>query len=386
MKMSKLEQIPAMLIAGIGLTLTARFASVVVVSALLSSAVTEMRGQTVTYDLSRDFSAAANPSGVWSYGWKSSFTGAFSSFSESREVALDNGVPVQMWSLTGGQFPMIYHNATTNTGIQNFGQELDPPGATVFNPGFDGTPQNFCVIRFTVPNQGSGNYQLESAVACYINGPLSGDTDYHVVVNGVEVFGRFLAPRSATGYTNTLALAAGDIVDLMVGRGADGTLFGSGLRIQATLSLACTPHKATATAQLVNGFLVGAIITDPGCGYTNAPTVLIQGGGGSGATATATVSGGQIIAINITSAGCCYTNAPRIVIGSPPFVPSVSVSVSKVNVTQNVVLGRNYVLESSPDLVTWTAVGPQFTAQSETIVTEFDATVANRFFRIRQVP
>src|SRR6185503_6338420 len=101
----------------------------------------------------------------------------------------------------------------------------------------------------------------------------------------------------------------------------------------------------------------------------------IQGGGGSGATATAVVSGGLVTAINFTSAGCCYTNAPRIVIGSPPFVPTVSIGVSKVKVTQSVVLGRNYLLEYSLDLVTWTAVGPQFTAESETIVNEFDVDV-----------
>jgi hypothetical protein len=148
----------------------------------------------------------------------------------------------------------------------------------------------------------------------------------------------------------------------------------------------CTPHKATATAVLVNGFVVGATITGAGCGYTNAPTVLIQGGGGIGAAATATVIGGQVTAINITDAGCCYTNLPLIVIGSPPFVPTVSIAVSKVKVTQNVVLGRTYVLETSTDLVTWTATGPQFTADSETIVTEFDVDAVGRFFRIRQVP
>jgi hypothetical protein len=136
----------------------------------------------------------------------------------------------------------------------------------------------------------------------------------------------------------------------------------------------------------VNGFFVGSTITDSGCGYTNVPVVLIQGGGGIGATATATVSGGIVTAINITDAGFGYTSVPKIVIGSPPFVPTVSIAVSKVKVTQNVVLGRNYVLEASTDLVTWTATGPQFTADSESIVTEFDVDVIGRFFRIRQVP
>ena len=147
----------------------------------------------------------------------------------------------------------------------------------------------------------------------------------------------------------------------------------------------CTPHKATATATLVNGFFVGSTITDSGCGYTNAPVVLIQGGGGGGATATATVNNGFVTALNITDAGFGYTSIPKIVIGSPPFVPTVSIAVSKVKVTQNVVLGRTYVLETSTDFVTWTATGPQFTADSETIVTEFDVDVIGRFFRLRQV-
>ncbi|MBI2928137.1 MAG: LamG domain-containing protein [Verrucomicrobia bacterium] len=148
----------------------------------------------------------------------------------------------------------------------------------------------------------------------------------------------------------------------------------------------CSPHKATATAEVVNGFVVGAIITDGGCGYTEAPLVLVQGGGGSGAVATAVISNGDVVAINITNAGRGYTSTPKIEIASPPFVPTVSIAVSKVKVTQNVVLGRNYVLESSRDLANWTAVGPSFTATSETITDEFDVDVTGRFFRIRQVP
>src|SRR5262249_15993631 len=148
----------------------------------------------------------------------------------------------------------------------------------------------------------------------------------------------------------------------------------------------CTPHKAKATPQLVNGFVVGATITEPGCGYTNAPVVLIQGGGGTGATATATVSDGQVVSIHIVSAGCCYTNTPSIVIASPPFVPSLTISVSRVKVSQHVVLGRRYVLESSDDSVTWTPTGPPFNADSETVDTEFDATGTGKRFRIREVP
>jgi hypothetical protein len=147
----------------------------------------------------------------------------------------------------------------------------------------------------------------------------------------------------------------------------------------------CSPYGATATAIVTNGFVVGAIITDRGCGYTNAPLVLIEGGGGSGAGATAAILDGHVVSINITNAGCCYTNLPRIVIASPPFEPTVTIAVSRVNVIQHVVLGRTYVLESSTDLVNWTATAPPFTAQSEQIITEFVVSQSPQFFRIRQV-
>jgi hypothetical protein len=80
----------------------------------------------------------------------------------------------------------------------------------------------------------------------------------------------------------------------------------------------CTPRKAQATAELVNGFVVEAVITDVGCGYTNPPVVLIQGGGGIGALAKAVVTDGKVTAIQINDAGCCYNSVPRIVVASPP--------------------------------------------------------------------
>lgn len=148
----------------------------------------------------------------------------------------------------------------------------------------------------------------------------------------------------------------------------------------------CTPHRATASAVVVNGFVVSAQIADAGCGYTNTPVIFIEGGGGMGATATAVLTDGRVTQINITSAGCCYTNAPKIVISSPPMVPTVSTRVSKVAVTQNVVLGWKYVLESSHDLANWSPAGPEFVAESETIVREFDPGETGRFFRLRVVP
>jgi hypothetical protein len=147
----------------------------------------------------------------------------------------------------------------------------------------------------------------------------------------------------------------------------------------------CTPKKAKAVAQVVNGFVVGASITDPGCGYTNAPIVVIEGGGGSGATARATVLDGIVTSLQIVNPGCCYTNVPRIVISAPPTAPTIQVAVSRVKIIQNVVLGWKYILEASTDGVTWAPVGPEFTAVADPTETEVDASGVATLYRLRVV-
>jgi hypothetical protein len=150
--------------------------------------------------------------------------------------------------------------------------------------------------------------------------------------------------------------------------------------------LVCTPHKAIATAQLFNGIFVGGTILDTGCGYSNAPNVTIQGGGGEGATATAVIIDGRVSELRVRNGGCCYTNLPTIIIESPPRVPTVGIKFSKVKVTQNVTIGRRYVLESSFDMSAWTPVAPPFVASSEVIEDEFDLDVTGRYFRVREEP
>lgn len=148
----------------------------------------------------------------------------------------------------------------------------------------------------------------------------------------------------------------------------------------------CVPHAATAEANILNGIVVGSTILDSGCGYSNAPLVRLVGGGGTGATAVATVEDGYVIGLTIVNAGTGYTNTPTIKIASPPFMPRLDIAVSRVKVTQHVVLGKNYFLDSSNDMREWHQVGPRFTAEDEFITQEFEVDTTGRFFRIREVP
>jgi len=102
---------------------------------------------------------------------------------------------------------------------------------------------------------------------------------------------------------------------------ADGSY--DGVRVEVTgTATSLAPQPATATATVADGYVTGAIITSGGCGYTNAPLVLIQGGGGTNATAIAVINNGIVTQLIITQAGVNYTSAPTIFIGGPPAVPA----------------------------------------------------------------
>ena len=90
------------------------------------------------------------------------------------------------------------------------------------------------------------------------------------------------------------------------------------------------PRIATATAQFVNGFVVGATITDGGYGYDSNPVVTITGGAGTGAKATALQVDGVVTSITITNPGSGYTSAPTITIAPPPFPPRKATSTAQV--------------------------------------------------------
>ena len=150
----------------------------------------------------------------------------------------------------------------------------------------------------------------------------------------------------------------------------------------------CLPHRATATVTLASGSVVGATITDGGCGYTNNPLVLIQGGGGTGATATAVVSNGVVVNIVITDAGSGYTSNPSIYIYSPVglqigLLKAVKPSFSDLGI------GTNYQLQVSGDLNTWTNQGSPFMATNPTMTYPQYWDVDNwgkLFFRVQSMP
>jgi hypothetical protein len=99
------------------------------------------------------------------------------------------------------------------------------------------------------------------------------------------------------------------------------------------------PRQATGVLSLVNGFVVGASVTDGGLGYTNVPLVTISGGGGSGATARATVVNGVVTALTIQNPGSGYSSAPTLTIAPPPFPPRKATAIAQI--VNGFVVGAN---------------------------------------------
>jgi hypothetical protein len=186
------------------------------------------------FSLSREFSAINNPSGAWSYGWKGNSAGAFSLLTETGAASADNGVPVHAWVLAGVGQPAIYGNLSTGTGVGAGGQFVIPPGTVWVHPGPSHRAENFGAVRFTAPS--NSNYEISAAVQSIYNGSLSDDNEFRVAVNNIEAFARFLAPNVGTSYLAIVTLNAGETVDFLVGRGADGQEYGSALKLAATIT------------------------------------------------------------------------------------------------------------------------------------------------------
>ena len=238
------------------------------------------------------------------------------------------------------------------------------------------------------------NHPIGGGTLAVLNTNLLANTDYElrIVDDGSEAK-VFWGTNSVPFLTGVHFSSYGNRLGMNNREGAGGgSSISAGSRVEIDYvyveDRTCSPHKATAIPIVENGQIVGATLTDGGCGYTNAPLLLIQGGGGSGALATTTMMDGEITRITIVNGGSGYSTnpAPKIVIASPPFEPSVGIRFSRVEVTQNVTLGRNYILESSTNLVNWSATGPSFNAISETYTNEFVIQQTGQFFRLREVP
>jgi hypothetical protein len=215
----------------------------VVVSNAFGVATSQTATLTLTpapdFDLSRSFSLANNPNGVWSYGRQETLGGSFTLLGLTQINVAQNGVPILVRLMSANSQPAILHNDTTQTATSS-GGETYPPETTWFAPGVQGQPGNYVVARFTVPSGGDGTYRVETTARPVYLDTAQRDTDFHILRNNVEIFGASLTGAQTAGHTNEVALAAGETVDFVVGRGADNNYTLSQLRVVATIDRIAT--------------------------------------------------------------------------------------------------------------------------------------------------
>ena len=120
--------------------------------------------------------------------------------------------------------------------------------------------------------------------------------------------------------------------------------------------------------------IVGITVVNGGYNYTTAPTIVITGGGGSGATATCTVLNGVIQSVTMTINGSSYSSTPTV----------TAVTSALTSVTVNA-WGRNY--PGSPQI---TIDQPQgltpsaFALNTSVSLNAYIQTTAGRIYQVTQ--
>lgn len=172
-------------------------------------------GASVSWNAAADFSATSNPSGVWSYGTRST-SGGNSLLLLTDQQTLG---PIASWGDNVNNSlgtPVVSKNTSNSTfqfgSVTWLGLDLTMhPGPVGFGA------REFAVTRWTAPTDGPINISGGFLPAD------SGSTDVFVVLNGTAVFNAFRAGGSSVGFNLNAIVAVGDTVDFVVGNAGDFT-------------------------------------------------------------------------------------------------------------------------------------------------------------------
>jgi hypothetical protein len=202
-----------------------------------------------TYIPGADFSIAANPNGVWSYGYELVLGGSFTLFTDSgSDGSIDN------WHYSAFDFG-VGHN-TTAAPAGWCGSCSIPAGYAAFGPGNNGA---FAVFRFTAPD--TDDYTIDlSFLGADFSGPTT--SDVNVLHNGSSLFSSFIngfGPSSTAAYSGVESLLAGDTIDIAVGWGSNNNYAYDSTAFDGTIAnVVATPEPATSALIGGAGLLLAA--------------------------------------------------------------------------------------------------------------------------------
>jgi len=302
-----------------------------------------------SWNIETGYSGSYNPNGVWSFGAKSSATVTGMTLltvqwgNQGWYLAGSDGAP----SMQAG--PLLW------------------PWANQW-----GIP----CVRWTCPADGyydiTGNFTGDDS--------RGEDVYAAVTTNGSFIFQSLLTNYlQVAPFANTLlTLNEGDYVDFTIAWAGNNNSQYNWTGLTAMINADTNAQAATATAEVVNGYVVGVTLTSSGLGYTNTPLVRFIGGSGSGAQAVAMVSSnGQVTNVSISNPGSDYTNTPIVVI-APPYIlnPVLSLAPMSFLAFSNLTVGSNYQLQLSEGYY-WSNQPVSFTA-TNALYTQIITGVVNR--------
>ncbi len=187
----------------------------VVLALLLALVPSLIARATRADDVALGFSATNNPIGSWSYGYTLDRGGAFTLF----DTHAPDAAGLDVWKKAGTQ-ATVSHNGTATGKLA---------GGTVYTPAgglnlFPGASDEWAVVRWTAPATGSYAVNAHFVPRALANAG-GGAAEVALLHGSAVVFDRWvqfpLGLATAT-VTATLAMNAGETLDLTVGNASDG--------------------------------------------------------------------------------------------------------------------------------------------------------------------
>ncbi|HEY1770115.1 MAG TPA: hypothetical protein VGG02_07655 [Chthoniobacterales bacterium] len=160
---------------------------------------------------------AANPSGLWSAGWKLNLTGKF-----FLATTASNDLPHASGWATSSGVPQVAHNTHPVPVTVNTNPIIIPPRALVLHPGPDGS---YAVLRFTVPTDGA--YKVSGQFYALDDNAAGTTTDVWILPNEdkSKAFSArvdYKAGAKMASFTSRMfQLKKGDTLDFEVGYGGN---------------------------------------------------------------------------------------------------------------------------------------------------------------------
>jgi hypothetical protein len=227
-----------------------RNSGTLVLALVISATVLSPASAAAIYDVVTDFSVGSNPNGTWSYGYLDTPAGLnYTLMSFGTSGAGIAGVDA--WSAAvdypqATATPYIARN-TTASEVQNAGGDFRiPVDELQMHPGIH---NEAATIRWTAPTDMVIDFSgFFEGLDLSTKGTT---TDVHVLLNDVALFdanvtGNGVGTRQPFAFTG-IRVAAGTVVDFVVGYGTDDNYFSDSTGLSASITRTEAPEPAALT-------------------------------------------------------------------------------------------------------------------------------------------